>query len=163
MSTGKKPKTERKGHKLQRRNGRVRADTQDPTDLDANSIEVMTSFGMSLHGVADELGVCHDTVERWKKNYPAIEEAFIRGRAKRRKRAYACYFGQAFPIDKTGNPTYKGDPSLMIYWMKTREKWREPEKNLVIKGDKSDVPMIEFAIKKEVASDAKKARNQKEN
>lgn len=140
------PKPQNDAKPLERRKGRTRSDTRVPTTADCRQIEVLTSIGLGLHAVADDLGVSHDTLERWKKEYPEIQKALDSGRAKRRKRAYTCFFSQAFPIDEHGRPTGKGDASLMIFWMKTREKWKEPPKDVHVTGS-ADAPVIEFAIK----------------
>ena len=117
-----------------------------PVEADLKVIKTMTSIGLALKDVAIELAVGKATLERWMKDYPQVNEAIEIGRNNRRKRAYNCFFAQAFPVDERGQPTRKGDTSLMIFWMKTRERWKEPPKDIHISGTE-ERPIIEFAIK----------------
>jgi hypothetical protein len=117
-----------------------------PVEADLKIIKAMTSIGLAVKDVAAELGIGKATMERWVKNFPEINDALEQGRNNRRKRAYNCFFAQAFPIDDKGQPTRKGDSSLMIFWMKTRERWKEPPKDINISGSE-ERPIIEFAIK----------------
>jgi transcriptional regulator with XRE-family HTH domain len=117
-----------------------------PVEADLKIIRTMTSIGLSVKDVAAELGIGKATMERWRKDFPAINETLEQGRNNRRKRAYNCFFSQAFPVDEKGQPTRKGDSSLMVFWMKTRERWKEPPKDINISGSE-ERPIIEFAIK----------------
>lgn len=133
---------------------KTRSDRLVPTDMQAKTIEILTSVGLGNRAIAAELGVSHDTVNRWRQEFPIVQQAIEIGRAKRQKRAYSCFFNQAFPIDDVGRPTNKGDSSLMIFWMKTQERWKEPTKNIAVKGEGASAPIIEFAVK-EIEKDGK--------
>lgn len=130
-----------------------RADKRLPTAKDLITIEALTSCGLGIHAVAEDLGMSHDVLERWRKEFPEVASAVIRGRAKRRRRAYTCFFNQAFPIDDQGRPTNHGDSSLMIFWMKTREKWREVAKDINLHSKNTLPPNLEFVLKKEIADE----------
>lgn len=117
-----------------------------PTEKDAQTLELLTAVGLSLRAIATEIGVGHDTLERWVTKYPALERALHVGRLKRQKRAYSCYFQQAFPVDSSGRPTGKGDTTLMIFWMKTRERWKPPAKEVTVTGVE-DAPKIVWGKK----------------
>jgi hypothetical protein len=136
--------------KLRKPRRRTRADRRDATKGDVQLCKSLTSLGMPTWAVAEEIGISKDTLERWMKDYPEIDAAIKKGRSLRRERSYTCFFQQAFPVERLENgkskPTGKGDPSLMIFWMKTRERWKEPPKDVRIQGA-ADAPIIEFAIK----------------
>ena len=135
--------------KLKRRAKSYYLKTYVPTMRTCHTIELLTSVGLGVHAVAADLAVSHDRIEDWRKEYPEIEAAFQIGRLKRQKRAYACFFNQAFPVDEKGKPTHKGDPALMIFWMKTREKWKEAAKDINLNS--KDAPTLTFALKKEIS------------
>jgi hypothetical protein len=115
---------------------------------DVREIRLLTSIGLGIHKVAKHLGISHDVLERWKKEFREIEDAIADGRNSRQKRAYACFFNQAFPVDQEGRPTSKGDNSLMIFWMKTREGWKQADAQFTV-GTEDGAPTIQFCIKKQ--------------
>ena len=135
--------------KLKRRAKSYYLATYVPTLQTCNTIEILTSVGLGVHAVAADLRVSHDRIESWRKEYPEIRRAFQVGRMKRQKRAYACFYSQAFPVDSQGKPTHKGDAALMIFWMKTREKWKEAAKDINLNS--KDAPTLTFALKKEIS------------
>jgi hypothetical protein len=106
---------------------RNRCTRRRPKYGDLKTIETLTAIGLNMGIVAADCGVSRDTLERWAREYSDVATALSRGRMRRRKRAYNCFFQQAFPIDSQGRPTLKGNPQLMIFWMRTRERWVEAE------------------------------------
>lgn len=101
-----------------------RCDKRRPTYKDLVKIESLTGVGMPMEVVASECDVSRTTLERWVREYEDIASALRKGRKKRKMRAFSCLFEQAFPLEKRGDkmvPSGKGNPALMMFWMKTRE------------------------------------------
>jgi hypothetical protein len=139
-----------------------------PSEKDLIKIEILASIGLGIHAIASDLGISHDVVERWRKEFPQIDAAIASGRLKAKKRAYSCIFEQAFPIDDNGRPTRDGDTSLMIFYAKTRYGWKERAQEINL--NTKDAPNLVFALKNaienqadEVISETKTTRPKKKN
>lgn len=100
---------------------KTRCTKKRPTYADVVRIKTLTSYGINLDIVASECDCSRDTIERWCREYSDIATALKQGRNNRTKRAFACFYKQAFPVDSDGNPTCKGSPELMKWWMATIE------------------------------------------
>lgn len=124
------------------RTRKVRNDRKEPTYDDIIEIKNHIMYGLNITNTAAQIGVSKKTLERWAKRYPQIADAIRKGRALKAKRACLCYFEQAFPLDENNKPTKKGDPSLMIFFMKTQLKWKEPDKNISITNGDAEKPII---------------------
>ncbi len=104
---------------------KTRCTKKRPTYGDLKTVELLTAVGMPMHVIASECGCSRDTLARWVREYSDIAAALAKGKSKRSKRAFACFFQQAFPIDSAGKPTGKGNPALMQFWMKVKEGMSE--------------------------------------
>lgn len=140
-----------------KKEGLKHRDKRLPNTNDLVQIRTESAIGLNTATIATGLGISKDTLEIWINEYDEVFAAIETGRAMCRKRAYACFYSQAFPIDENGRPTNKGDPSLMIFWMKTRCRWKEPPKDLIIHGSQ-EPPIIEFATR-EIKKDERKDKN----
>lgn len=150
MVQRKQSKIPQNDRRLPKPNRKIRSDRRHATEGDVKVITMLSSIGFPIGAIAEELGISKKTLERWVIEYPRIADAVKKGRSKRRERAYKCFFEQAFPITKTDDgrsvPTRKGDPSLMIFWMKTKERWKEPPKQVQF-AETPEPPTVEFIRK----------------
>jgi uncharacterized protein YjcR len=117
-----------------------------PSEAQCETAAALMAIGYSYASLADEFGVSHVTVQRWRNESEIFAAACAKGKAARKKRAMSCMFEQAFPVDDNDKPTRKGDASLMMFWFKTREGWKTTDK-VEITASKTDAPTIEFSLK----------------
>lgn len=113
-----------------------------PDEKTLADMQSMSAIGYSISDIANSIGVNKDVIDAWRKRYPTVKAAIDKGRALCRKRAYRCYMEQAFPLDIDGRPSKKGDAPLMIFFMKTRFRWKEPERKLQVEATKKDGKLV---------------------
>jgi hypothetical protein len=137
------------------RKRKTRNDKIRPQQKHLEIIKIWTANGMDKRTVAAEIGIGTTTLDIWCREYQEIRRAFETGRKLRRSRATRCLYQQAFPVDGKGNPTCKGNPALMMFWMRTREKYSDYDKNTRSdKGANKSKPLvIEYNIKEQVYDD----------
>lgn len=87
-----------------------------PTARDLEQIETMCALTMPLEHIAQIIGVAKDTIERGMKRSEKIRDAVNRGRAKGAGAVYKSAYTMA---------TSGAHPSMTIFWLKCRERWRE--------------------------------------
>ena len=110
--------------------------------------------GLPLRIIGEELGLTKKQVENWIRTHKGFKKAYQDGKNAARIRAYTSLYTQAFPFDrKTGEPTCKGDPSLMMFWMRTQAGWKEPERTIKLAGGTDEPPIIQFVKKEETKRD----------
>ncbi len=87
------------------------------TDKEIKQIESMAGLGMNVEQMAHVVGVSKATFDRRQGDQPAVHEAISKGRALAsmgvRKTAYQM-------------ATSGKCPAMTIFWLKTREGWKEP-------------------------------------
>ncbi len=83
-----------------------------PNDKTRAEVGALTSFGNTQEQIADHLGISVDTLTRHYRD--ELDNSVVRANAK----VAAKLFRKATEGD---------DLSAMIFWLKTRAKWREKE------------------------------------
>ena len=106
------------------------------TDEMITLTKAFASIGMTQKQVAESLGVTPNQFSTWLQKYERLIDAWNAGILQRRQRAFTCYMSQAFPMEKdkkTGKmaPTNKGNPQLMIQYMRSVEGWSETNKQVI--------------------------------
>lgn len=84
----------------------------DPTDKTRAEVSALTSFGNTQEEIASYLGISVDTLAR--KYRDELDNALVRANAK----VAAKLFRKA---------TEDNDLTAIIFWLKTRAKWREKD------------------------------------
>ncbi len=82
----------------------------EPTDKTRAEVGALTSFGNTQEQIADHIGISVDTLYKYYKD--ELENSVVRANAK----VAAKLFRKA---------TEGEDLTAMIFWLKTRGKWRE--------------------------------------
>ena len=83
-----------------------------PTDKSRAEVGALVSFGITQEDIAKYIGISVDTLAKYYRN--ELDTALIR--------ANAMVANKLFRKATEGN-----DLSAMIFWLKTRAKWREKE------------------------------------
>ena len=83
-----------------------------PTDKTRAEVGALVSFGNTQEEIAGHLGISHDTLARYYRD--ELDNSVVRANAK----VAAKLFRKATEGD---------DLSAMIFWLKTRAKWREKD------------------------------------
>jgi len=84
----------------------------EPSDKTRAEVGALTSFGNTQEQIADHLGISVDTLTRYYRD--ELDNSVVRANAK----VAAKLFRKAAEGD---------DLSAMIFWLKTRAKWREKD------------------------------------
>ena len=109
------------------------------TESGLKSIEQWARDGLIEDQIARNIGICSDTLNEWKKRFPAISEAIKKGKAPvdyevenallNRARGYDY---EEIRTDATGKVITSTkhvppDTAACIFWLKNRrpDKWRE--------------------------------------
>lgn len=92
-----------------------------PNDKTRAEVGALTSFGNTQEQIADHLGISVDTLTRHYRD--ELDNSVVRANAK----VAAKLFRKATEGD---------DLSAMIFWLKTRGKWREKEDQHIISVEK---------------------------
>lgn len=102
-------------------------------EVDLQKVEALASRGLTLEQVADNLNVTRKTFYTYRKDNPAIEEAYQRGKSK----------GVQVIANALWEKAKNGDNTAMIFYLKCNG-WHEENSvevknttpiNLVIKND----------------------------
>jgi hypothetical protein len=84
----------------------------EPTDKTRGEVSALVSFGNTQQEIADHLGISIDTLDR--KYRDELDNSIIRANAKVASRLFR-------------KATEGDDLGAMIFWLKTRAKWREKD------------------------------------
>ena len=84
----------------------------EPTDKTRGEVVALVSFGNTQEEIAGHLGICEDTLAKYYRE--ELDNSVVRANAK----VAAKLFRKATEGD---------DLSAMIFWLKTRAKWREKD------------------------------------
>src|SRR6056297_797108 len=114
-------------------------------------VKGLSRLGLSQKQVAEAVNGNYGTFCEWLKKYEPLVNAWNEGVLSRRQRAFTCYMEQAFPMEKdkkTGKfkPSGKGNPALMIQYMKSVEGWSETSKQIV-EDDRQDITELDAQAK----------------
>lgn len=146
-----------------------------PNEEKLREIQALATLGYSKNDIAEAIGIDRHMMDRMLAIPESrVREAVSKGRELNRRRSYRCFVEQAFPMEKiwdeesqeyTVRPSCKGDPSLMIFYMKTRYRWKSPDKKLTVKAEGNVPPVINFNLRQEVPdafvpSDADEAKQE---
>ena len=63
--------------------------------------------GMTEYSIADQLGICHNSLIEYKRSHDEIIEVFTRARTHRNNLVMNAQFGKAVGIDKTVPKAFK--------------------------------------------------------
>lgn len=140
----------------------VHKDKRVPTEKDLKIIEEDSFFRLSHIQIARHLDISEDLFLKWRRHYPRVSSAIRAGISRSDKRANACIYMQAFPVDHLGKPTGNGDSKLMMFWAERKMKWQAPEKKIKINQNDGAIPVIQYAIKEPV-SEKETEKTDKEN
>lgn len=137
------------------------------TEEKINMVKAYASIGMNKTQIAECLGISVGQFNNWLDKYEKLIDAWNKGVMSRRQRAFTCYMSQAFPMSKnkkTGKmePTNKGNPQLMIQYMKSVEDWSETNKQIVEDERKSFDEMDKSERISRIQALEKKLAKQKE-
>lgn len=97
-----------------KRTGRTRM--RPPADA-AQRITELAAAGWSIIGIAQQLGVGRRTLDKWRAEYPELEEAYRSGLEHERYTMHSALVEQA----------RKGNTTAMIFLLKARHGYREGE------------------------------------
>lgn len=89
----------------------------EPTEKTRAEVSALTSFGNTHEQIAEHLGISADTLVRYYRN--ELDNSVVRANAK----VAAKLFRKATEGD---------DLSAMIFWLKTRGRWREKDAENVV-------------------------------
>lgn len=84
----------------------------EPTDKTRAEVGALASFGNTQEEISGHLGICEDTLVKYYRE--ELDNSVVRANAK----VAAKLFKKATDGD---------DLSAMIFWLKTRAKWREKD------------------------------------
>lgn len=93
----------------------------EPTDKTRAEVSALVSFGNTQEEIAGHLGICEDTLVKYYRD--EIDNSVVRANAK----VAAKLFRKATEGD---------DLSAMIFWLKTRAKWREKDDSQATPAEK---------------------------
>lgn len=82
------------------------------TDKTRGEVAALTSFGNTQEEIARYLGICVDTLAKHYRD--ELDNAVIRANAKVANKLFRA-------------ATDEGDVKAMMFWLKTRAKWREKD------------------------------------
>lgn len=100
----------------------------EPTEKTRAEVGALVSFGNSQEEIAAHLGICEDTLVKYYRE--ELDNSLVRANAK----VAAKLFRRATDGD---------DLSAMIFWLKTRGKWREKDDSLQTPADKLVMALID--------------------
>lgn len=103
----------------------------DPTSESRAEVAALVSFGESQSAIATYLGISHDTLERKYK------EELKNSSTKANAKVANCLYKKA---------TKENDLSAMIFWLKTRARWRTTDKKEEADATKQFATIIEKLI-----------------
>lgn len=123
------------------------------TDEQIKMIEAMCQYRMPMEQIANIVGVSKDTFEKWARSNRQLKQAIQNGRSKGSAKAYMTAYQVAFGyrttkkvaeeaevfseklgryikkvVEKTVEVDVPPNPQMMMFWMKTQEKWREVDR-----------------------------------
>lgn len=87
----------------------------------AEIVEESAARGLSNVGIAHALGITRPTFDKWRKQFPEIEEAFQRGRERER----IALHGRLFEI-ATKSKNEQAASFAAVYLLNCRHGYREP-------------------------------------
>lgn len=93
----------------------------NPPAKAAEQIQTLASTGFSIVGIAMHFSVSEETLARWFKDYPSLNQAFKAGREQERHALHNALYRKAVE---------KADTVAAIFLLKARHGYRE--------GDQSD-------------------------
>lgn len=95
-----------------------------PTESDLTTIRDMAGSGATLDDIAIALDWSPSTLDRRKKKYPEVEQAYRKGRAMARRKMGDRLWDIAMADDDNGQPT-KNAVIATIFWLKCQAGWKE--------------------------------------
>ena len=90
-----------------------------PTDDQIKTIKFLAGCGWNEEKLSEYLGVHKTTFERAQKRNAALREAVITGRHAANAKVIQTTFEMAIS---------KKHPAINIFWLKTRERWRQADR-----------------------------------
>ena len=102
-----------------------------PTDDDRKKVQAMVSFGIPLENVAKIIGVTRKTLSKHFKEEIATAS----------DKAIAAVAGKLY------NKAMKGDNACMMFFLKTRGKWRETNRTELTGADGEPLTPPKIVIK----------------
>lgn len=103
----------------------------EPNDKTRAEVSALTSFGNTQEEIASHIGISVDTLTR--KYRDELDNSIVRANAK----VAAKLFRKA---------TEGEDLSAMIFWLKTRAKWRERDDQQITPADKLFEKLIDKLV-----------------
>lgn len=116
-------------------------------------IEAMCQYRMPMEQIANIVGVSKDTLEKWARRNKELRAAIKNGRSRGSSKAYMTAYNVAFGhrttkqvaeetevwsdklgkyikkvVEKTVTVDVPPNPQMMMFWLKTQEKWREVDR-----------------------------------
>ncbi len=89
----------------------------EPTDKTRGEVGALTSFGNTQEEIAEHLGISVDTLVKYYRD--ELDNSVVRANAKVAAKLYR-------------RATEGDDLSAMIFWLKTRAKWRERDEGTTL-------------------------------
>lgn len=83
--------------------------THKPTKELRSQVESLSGFGVPQEQICSILGICDDTLRKY------YEEEILNGQAKTNSKIATALFNKAI----------NGDTTALIFWAKTRMRWKE--------------------------------------
>lgn len=93
-------------------------------DRASEIVEESAARGLSNVGIAHALGITRPTFDKWRKQFPEIEEAFHRGRERER----IALHGRLYEIATTSK-NEQAASFAAVYLLNCRHGYREPADN----------------------------------
>jgi transposase-like protein len=135
----------------------ARPSTYDPK-YHPKIVKYMTRTGMTMTEVAEDLGIAEQTLFRWKKKYPELEESLkentnfidslVEDSLLKRALGYEITEteetrGKNGEVTRTKTITKKilPDTTAMIFWLKNRQRARWKDKWEIDFGGESEIPV----------------------
>jgi hypothetical protein len=85
---------------------------------------VLCILGATNPEIAEAFGVSLNTIDNWRKEHPAFDEALTKGKTWADARVVQALFMRAVGFRKHGK-YYPPDITAIIWWMKNRMGWRD--------------------------------------
>ena len=110
----------------------------------------MAGVGLNLNQIAAIIGVSPATLDRRIKDTPAIAEAISKGRSDASEKV----MNTAFQMATSGT-----NPAMTIFWLKVRERWKEPDRDINL--NVSQIPTAQLVEKAKEAIQYLEAEGEK--
>lgn len=88
------------------------------SDKQIEELETMAGLGIPMESIAAIFGMSKDTLEARVKDQAGVKSAIERGKGKVRATIYQTAYNQAM----------SGNTAMLIFWLKTREGWKETDR-----------------------------------